>query len=236
MTHLFHDTLTCNAGWYLNECGDPITREEFIATNQEWHGVMLYVGGGFCPLQIAVLTADARGYHQPDWGTAVSAFEEWCRDTDRGDEIGETAAYIQSVQDAVAAGGHDLPDVPEYELMIQNIPAKVKVDCDICGEFLETDYLITACGKRAHPGKCERTHIAACKPCQDAHVVFTAHVSCGYADQQNEDVVYAGHAYDDALAAIQEYKFVPDENRTAVISLWMRGKAFRTDFIIGAGD
>lgn len=108
----FQDTLTANAHHYLDSSGNELTRAEFLADNAEWHGVMLYVGGGYCPLQIAVLTNDARGFHSLDVGAAVSTFEEWARNNSRMDEIGEDVPC-------------DDPVFGEYELVFQSIPQEV---------------------------------------------------------------------------------------------------------------
>lgn len=105
---MFKDTRECNAMFYLDENGHELDVNEFVHENVEWHGLMLYVGGGFVPLAVAVLTCDARGFYRPDWGSAASTFEEWCRNNGRLDEIGE-----------------DNPDdeyFGEYELVIEEIP------------------------------------------------------------------------------------------------------------------
>ena len=112
MSKLFRDTLAANADFYLDDGGNEITREEFIAQNADgWRSHMLYIGGGFSPLKVAVLTCNARGFYSADWGSAVSAMEEWARNTDRFDWIAE-----------------DDPDdefYGEYELTIQDIPETI---------------------------------------------------------------------------------------------------------------
>lgn len=99
---MLDDTKNCKADFYLDEGGVEISRDEFLEENKEWRGHMLYVGGGFCPLQVAVLTCNARGFYGPDWGAAASMAEEWARDTDREDWFDG-----------------------DYEMIIEDIPSEV---------------------------------------------------------------------------------------------------------------
>jgi hypothetical protein len=116
MPHLYEDTINCKASFYLDEDGHEMERDEFIRRMRSMHGVMLYVGGGFVKLQVAVLT-----FSQHDWDSPTSAFEEWARNTGRHDEIGEDEEYQAKVKID--------PDntYPEYELHIENIPSKQEV-------------------------------------------------------------------------------------------------------------
>jgi len=113
MSHVFEDTLTANAMYYLSSCSE-ITREEFLAEHAEgWRCHMLYVGGGYVPLTVAVATANHRDFYGADWSGAASMFEEWARNNGRLDEIGE-----------------DNPDdeyFGEYELRIEDIPEEIKL-------------------------------------------------------------------------------------------------------------
>ena len=95
-------TKNCAADFYLDDSGNEISRDEFLEENKEWHGHMLYVGGGICPLKVAVLTYNARGVYGPDWGVAVSTAEYWATRTGRSDWFKE-----------------------EYQLHIEDIPAEV---------------------------------------------------------------------------------------------------------------
>ena len=99
---MLDNTRNCQADFYLDDSGNEIDRDEFLEENKEWHGHMLYVGGGFCPLQVAVLTCNARGYYGPDWGAAAAIAEDWAVDT-----------------------GHRDWFEGEYELRIEDIPAEV---------------------------------------------------------------------------------------------------------------
>lgn len=110
---MLEQTRTCDAHYYLDDTGSELTREEFLRQNPAWHSVMLYVGPGFVPLRVAVLTADARDTHRlgSDEAAAVEVFDEWCRRTDRLDEIGE--------------GDPTDPYFGEYELRIEAIPPVV---------------------------------------------------------------------------------------------------------------
>ena len=82
---LLDDTRNANASFYLDEDGDEIDRAEFVEAL--WTGantgVMLYHGPGFVKLQVAVLTTGE------DVCSVYDAFEDWCRETGRLDEIGE---------------------------------------------------------------------------------------------------------------------------------------------------
>jgi hypothetical protein len=118
---LFDDTKKCNAMRYLNEHGDEITRHEFVHELKEYAGVMLYVGGGYVPLAVAVLTLDSAKTRHVDEGAAVEAFEDWCRKNGRADEIGEDAEYLAKVK----ADPDNTPS-PEYECIIQRIPHPVE--------------------------------------------------------------------------------------------------------------
>ena len=80
---MLDSTKNCQADFYLDDGGNEISREEFLEENKEWHSHMLYAGCGFCPLRVAVLTRDARGFHGPDLGEAVSIAEEWAQKTGR---------------------------------------------------------------------------------------------------------------------------------------------------------
>lgn len=82
----FRETINIDAHFYLDDYGQEITREEFILEMRESqsNAIMLYVGGGFVPLRIAVLTQG------DDLSSAHSAFEEWARGNDRLDEINES--------------------------------------------------------------------------------------------------------------------------------------------------
>lgn len=120
-TPLFEDTRRCNAMFYLDEHGKEITRHEFVHELKDWAGLMLYVGGGYVPLRVAMLTLDGPKDRYVDEGGAVSAFEEWCRSNGRAEEIGEDAEW----QEKVEADPDNTPS-PEYELMIQRIPYPVE--------------------------------------------------------------------------------------------------------------
>src|SRR5512138_565536 len=94
MPHLYEDTIQCKASFYLDENGHELpSRDEFIRRMRSMHGVMLYVGSGFVKLQVAVLT-----FERTDWGSPVSAFEEWARNTGRHGEIGEDEEYQAKVK------------------------------------------------------------------------------------------------------------------------------------------
>ncbi len=73
--------------------------------------MMLYVGGGFVPLRVAVLTTNARRWKAVDEGDAVDAFEDWCRKTGREAEIGEDDPNVEE---------------PSYELFFERIPGSIE--------------------------------------------------------------------------------------------------------------
>lgn len=75
---MFEDT-HCQADFYLDDTGYEVAREQFLWDNEQWHGHMLYIGCGFCPLRVAVLTCNARGFHGPDWSGALATVEEWAQ-------------------------------------------------------------------------------------------------------------------------------------------------------------
>lgn len=119
--NLFEDTRKCDAMRYLDEHGHEITRHQFVHELKEWAGLMLYVGGGYVPLRVAVLTLDGAKDRYVDEGAAVSAFEEWARNSGRAEEIGEDDEYLAKVK----ADPDNTPS-PEYELMIERIPYPVE--------------------------------------------------------------------------------------------------------------
>jgi hypothetical protein len=114
---MFDDTKTVNAHFYLDESGHEVLPGEFLHEILDgWYGFMLYVGGGFCPLAIAVLTSSARGYHGADLSEAASTFEEWARDTGRLSEIHEDDPddeYFGQYK-AMAEG---IPQAPELKVI-----------------------------------------------------------------------------------------------------------------------
>lgn len=79
----FKDTINVDAHFYLNDSGDEITRTQFIQDMHEWgnDAFVLYVGGGYCPLRVAIFAHNA--------SDAYCTFTEWARNDDRLDEIGE---------------------------------------------------------------------------------------------------------------------------------------------------
>lgn len=94
---MLENTKKCDADFYLDDGACEISREEFLEENKEWHGHMLYVGGGFCPLRVAVLTCNARGFYGPDWGAAVSCMEEWSQKRWREGWSGEYDLHIEDI-------------------------------------------------------------------------------------------------------------------------------------------
>lgn len=118
---LFEDTRTCNASFFLDENGHEITKHEFVYQLKEWAGLMLYIGGGFVPMPVAVLTLDGARQRHVDEGSAVEAMEEWARRTGRKDQIGEDDEWQARVQ----ADPDNAPEA-EYELMIERIPYPVE--------------------------------------------------------------------------------------------------------------
>ena len=79
----FKDTINVNAHFYLDDGGEEIERTQFVQDMFRWNAdaFMIYVGAGYCPLKVAVFAHNA--------SDAYSTFEEWARNTDRYDEIGE---------------------------------------------------------------------------------------------------------------------------------------------------
>lgn len=128
MPDVFDDTKNCKASFYLDEWGHEITKQDFILQLADWAGVMLYIGGGYCPLQVAVLTTSDPTRQNIDESSAVSAMEEWARRTGREEEIGEDEEYDAKVQAD--------PDnaQAEYELVIERIPQSAAdiPSCDQC--------------------------------------------------------------------------------------------------------
>jgi hypothetical protein len=129
---MYTDTKTATASFYFDDSGKELHKEDwikeyFIAFHQYGqHGYMLYIGDGFVPLTAAVIA-----YNESD---AVETFEEWCRNNNRTDEIGEGEDYQEAcrkydhqVASLVAAGKEDevhflTEPEPEYSLHIEIIP------------------------------------------------------------------------------------------------------------------
>ncbi len=117
---MFDENCKCNAAFYLDENGHEISVHEFVYQLKEWVGLMLYVGGGYNPLPIAVLTLEGIRQKNIDYSSAVSAMEEWARNTGRGEWIGEDDEYQVAI-----TTDPDTP-TPEYELHIERIPYPVE--------------------------------------------------------------------------------------------------------------
>jgi len=117
---LFESTKNGDAHFYLDSSGNEISRQEFLEENVSWYGTMFYLGGGIEPLRVAVLTDDARGFHQPDYDSALEIVREWARNTGREDWVGEDDDYKKAV-----AEGKDVE--PEFEMIIQSIPLEALV-------------------------------------------------------------------------------------------------------------
>jgi hypothetical protein len=100
------DTKNLDAMYYLDDSGDEITREEFLkelfyATNwMDQKGFMLYVGGGYVPLRVAVIA-----WHESD---AFATFEEYARNAGQLGEINEHDV--------------DADNYGEYEAFVEVIP------------------------------------------------------------------------------------------------------------------
>ena len=109
-SHLFQETETCTAHYYIDEMGYELTREEFLAQLLEYRGYMLYVGEGYVPLTVAVLTYSARKYDKPgEASEAEEAFEEWARRNDRLAEIGEDDKTPESEWGQYQCHAEELP-------------------------------------------------------------------------------------------------------------------------------
>jgi hypothetical protein len=112
---MFDNTKKCNAHFYLDDSGYELSREIFIKELfrgvEEWDqtGFMLYVGAGYVPLAVAVIS-----WNESD---AVSLFEEWARKSDRAEEIGEDEEWLKACE----ADPDNCPE-PTYELHIEVIP------------------------------------------------------------------------------------------------------------------
>jgi len=122
MRDVFEDTANVNAHYYLDSYGHEISRMEFLGYVHEgqW-SYMIYVGGGYVPLKVAVTTVSHRRHHAGGEADAIEAFEEWARET-RPEEIGEGEDYEKEVQEAIEAG--EEPPSPEYEAHIEAIPER----------------------------------------------------------------------------------------------------------------
>jgi len=113
---IHNETLTCDAMLYLDYDGKemwlggpdaPATpRDAFLRRLIEDRGYMLYIGGGYVPLRVAVMSLV--GYSQDLWhgeADAVSTFGDWALQN-RPEELCE----------------NPLTGEYEYELVIQPIP------------------------------------------------------------------------------------------------------------------
>jgi hypothetical protein len=119
MLNVMEDTLNCRASFYLDESGHELaSRDEFIRRMRGMHGVMLYVGSGYVKLQVAVLT-----FERTNWSDPTSSFEEWARNNDRAEEIGEDSDWASECN----LHPDNSPEAT-YELHIENIPTDVGVD------------------------------------------------------------------------------------------------------------
>jgi len=82
------ETKYVDAHFYLDEYGDEIKCKnsfvKYLATEMfagYMGGYMIYLGGGYDPLRIAIIARDEEN--------AYEIMEEWCRNTDRLEEINQ---------------------------------------------------------------------------------------------------------------------------------------------------
>jgi len=109
MSKLFKSTRTMEAHFYLDYMGHECSRDELVAENREgWAIVMFYLGGGYCPLAVAVGTASMHVH--TDVSSAAGVLREWL-ESERPGEL-EQDNY----------GGLVLPE----ELIVQVVPPEVK--------------------------------------------------------------------------------------------------------------
>jgi hypothetical protein len=112
------DTKNLDAMYYLDDSGDEITREEFLkelfyATNwMDQKGFMLYVGGGYVPLRVAVISwneSDAHSTFQ-DWARRVGRLDEISEDDDDAEDYGEYEAFVEVIPQPEIIMGDGLED------------------------------------------------------------------------------------------------------------------------------
>lgn len=135
MREIHEDTANANAMVYLDDSSHEISRMDFLEQvhNGQW-SYMLYVGGGYVPLRVAVTTNSHRHFQVSGESEAIETFEEWARE-ERPEEIGEGPDYEKEVQEAIAAG--EEPPTPEYELYMEVVPQDAGTEpASIAQEFL----------------------------------------------------------------------------------------------------
>lgn len=121
---MFDTTKTLDAHYFLLDGGSPdkVGKREWLRTakrdmgigrtlgyGQGAHAYMFYIGGGYVPLAVAVLS-----YSESD---AWAIVEQWAIDSGRGDEVGYPQGY---------ATPEDERD--EAEAVCENVPYSVVCD------------------------------------------------------------------------------------------------------------
>ncbi|MGZ6281849.1 MAG: hypothetical protein ACXWQ5_01025 [Ktedonobacterales bacterium] len=109
MPYIFEDTRNIDADHYLEGSREYEDRAAFIAEgfpamldNESVY--MVYLGGGYCPLRIAVIASNK--------SDAIETVEDYMREHDRAEEIGEDV-------------DEDDPEYGEYESNIQTVPSDI---------------------------------------------------------------------------------------------------------------
>ena len=132
---IHEDTAKARAHSYLHESGHEVSRPEFLREVHEgWRAYMLYIGGGYVPLTMAVLTTSHRDHTGPMDGAsdAIETWEEWAR-KNKPEELG------------------DDPFDPDYELHLEEIPqsaAWIWKEVDDAAEMARADRYFTWAGEQ----------------------------------------------------------------------------------------
>jgi len=101
---LFDDTIKMDAHLYLTSDGDVTTRDDLLREMRDSYPIyMVYLGGGFVPLKLAVQAFTCEG-------NAWEAVQERARKADRLDEIGEDVECPECAHDEYddAGMGHEV--------------------------------------------------------------------------------------------------------------------------------
>jgi hypothetical protein len=69
--------------WYLDDSGYEIGERQFLTEAKSWHAAVLHLPMGNFTFPVAILTCNAKGYHDLDFADPIATFEDFCNRTGR---------------------------------------------------------------------------------------------------------------------------------------------------------
>ena len=89
---------TIDADWYLDDSNHVVTREEFFAGLFHWETItVFYIGGGFCPCEVAIQGPDYDAYSVlTEWLMKPECGYSW-RDEDEEDPWVDLELFLEEL-------------------------------------------------------------------------------------------------------------------------------------------